>query len=132
MRRRPSCWAGLPWWADMPPRPVPVLGIATSCHTIGSFARAVGRSPVTVRRWVRLGVVPETPFKDAWGVTQRHRRLWPEPVLWEIARLAEVTGVLQGQVPDAQFRDRLADIYRDAVDAAVLRATVAGTMPVAG
>lgn len=48
-------------WGD--PRVKTIAGRPTELYTVGSFARALGRQVVTIRKWERDGRIPVPPYR---------------------------------------------------------------------
>ncbi|BEP13296.1 hypothetical protein acdb102_16070 [Acidothermaceae bacterium B102] len=82
--------------------------------TIGAFADAVGRSPVTVRLWERSGVIPPCPWVLDRANQQARRRVWPETVLHDVRRAALDERVCDGAAPTGRFTQRVAVLYEAA------------------
>ena len=75
-----------------PKRLVDRTGRAIEVCAIGDLARALGKSPATIRRWERDGVIPRSPYvKAVRGGAPR--RMYPVPWVTGLAALAEAEGI---------------------------------------
>lgn len=81
---------------DAKPRKYVVGGVETEFFTIGQLARALGREPVTIRKWEREGIIPvatfQVPGKE--GDPRGRRRLYNRAQVEGIVRIAHEEGVL--------------------------------------
>lgn len=74
-----------------------INGIATTFYTIGALALALGKKPVSVRRWIRAGIIPDTQYVEepVRGATGGGGvRLWSPEQLEVIVEAARESGVL--------------------------------------
>ena len=87
-------------------------------YTIGALARALDKSPVTIRKWIRAGVLPDSGMR-----TQRvlktlgdaGRRLWTAEQIEVIARVAREEAVVGDKrvrnFSESNFAGRLRTIW---------------------
>lgn len=88
----PDAWDAKPLVYD-------VDGQACEFFTIGQLAQALGRSPVTVRRWERLGVIPVANFRSPTRtVAQKARRLYLRLQVEWIVYIAREEGLMEDRV----------------------------------
>ena len=63
-------------------------GEVTDFFTIGDVAQALGRSPATVRRWERLGILPKARYRKPGRDHRGERRLYSRQQLDDLSRAA--------------------------------------------
>jgi len=102
---------------DAKPRKYTVNGQETEFFTVGQLAQALGRQPVTIRKWEREGIIPkatfQTPGKD--GDPRGRRRLYTREQVEGIVRIAHEEGVLvshQKPIKDTQFASRVLALFK--------------------
>jgi hypothetical protein len=102
---------------DAKPRKGVVNGVETNFYTIGQLAQALGRQPVTIRKWEREGVIPKStylsPGRD--GDVRGRRRLYTLEQVIGIARIAAQEGILvshQKNIKDTRFTERVIDLFK--------------------
>jgi hypothetical protein len=69
----------------------------TYLYTIGALAEALGKSPVTVRKWIRTGVLPEPSWRTAnvvGSLADAGRRLYLREQIEVIVAIAKAEGVI--------------------------------------
>lgn len=101
---------------DAKPRKYVVGGTETEFFTVGQLATALGRQPVTIRKWEREGVIPKATFqapgKD--GDPRGRRRLYSREQVEGMVRIAHEEGVLvshQKPIKDTQFTPRVIALF---------------------
>jgi hypothetical protein len=71
-------------------------GQVTRLYTIGALASALGKRPVTIRKWIRQGVIPEAGLKTQ-PITKTlgdaGRRLFSEEQIEALIKIAKESGV---------------------------------------
>ena len=75
-----------------------VGGIIRVYYTIGALASALGKETVTIRRWVRLGVIPDAQFTTSpvdGTINDSGLRLWKEEQICMIVTAAHECGILR-------------------------------------
>ena len=80
--------------AELTPRPYTVNGTSLDLYAIGDLARMLGREPVTIRKWERLGILPKTPYTIAYPNLLGARRLYTADMILGIVRIAREERVL--------------------------------------
>ena len=68
----------------------------TKLYTIGALAQALGKRPVTIRKWIRQGVIPEAGMKTqpiSKTLGESGRRLFSEEQIEAMVRIAKDCGV---------------------------------------
>lgn len=86
--------------------------------TVGHLARALARTPWTVRHWQCLGLLPLPPFAIREEDFQRRRWLYPESFVEALAEVIERNGVgprLERREWGA-FQQQVAAAYRATVE----------------
>lgn len=66
-------------------------------YTIGGLAAALGKETVTVRRWIRLGVIPDSEYETEQikgTVGDARLRLWTEQQIALIVTVAHECGII--------------------------------------
>lgn len=66
-----------------------VKGEPTDVFTVSAMAAATNRTTDTVRRLIRSGVIPDTPFRAPGRGSFGQKRLWPRAVVLATARAVE-------------------------------------------
>lgn len=71
-------------------------GKPVKLFTIGALAQALGKKPVTIRKWIRLGIIPEAGLKTQ-PITKTlgdaGRRLFTAEQIESVVRIAREEGV---------------------------------------
>jgi hypothetical protein len=78
-----------------------INGTTTEFYTVGQLAAALRRSPVTIRKWERLGHLPIASFRTPGQVRQKARRLYSRAQLEIIVSIAADEGLMDGTVDEA-------------------------------
>jgi len=99
-------------------RMVEVCGRPTRMFTISALAAVLNRSPVTIRRWERLGIFPTTPFYFNAGLIYVNRRFYTEPMLHAVAEIAGRYRVSAGRMPCQEFYQAVSQAFTQEHDAA--------------
>ncbi len=102
---------------DHKPRKYVVAGTETEFFTVGQLATALGRQPVTIRKWEREGVIPKSTFQSPGrdGDVRGRRRLYTREQVEGIVHIAHEEGVLvshQKPIKDTQFTLRVIDLFK--------------------
>uniref|UniRef100_A0AAU3I9L1 HTH merR-type domain-containing protein n=1 Tax=Streptomyces sp. NBC_01393 TaxID=2903851 RepID=A0AAU3I9L1_9ACTN len=102
---------------DAKPRTYVVSGVSTEFFTVGDLAAALGRRPVTIRKWERDGIIPkstyQSPGKD--GDVRGRRRLYTRPQVEGMVRIAYEEGVLvshQKPIKGTAFTERVIALFK--------------------
>jgi hypothetical protein len=102
---------------DAKPRKYVVAGVETEFFTVGDLAKALGRQPVTIRKWEREGVIPkstyQSPGKD--GDVRGRRRLYTRQQVEGMVRIAHEEGILishQKPIKTTNFSVRVIDLFK--------------------
>ncbi|HET7110146.1 MAG TPA: MerR family transcriptional regulator [Gemmatimonadales bacterium] len=69
-------------------------------YTVGQLAAALHRSPVTIRKWERLGYIPIASFRTPGQVRQKARRLYSREQLEIIVSIAADEGLMDGKIDE--------------------------------
>lgn len=93
------------WVGEKPPAPAladwgkPVTynvgGVPTEFYTIGQVARALNRSPVTIRKWERLGWIPVAAFRSPARQKVKTNRLYSRAQLEAMVQIAWEEGLMR-------------------------------------
>jgi hypothetical protein len=82
---------------------------------IGELARALGVPARRVRRWIRAGQFPETPYWHQGRAPQAHRRRYTRGMIDFAVRIAREFGLDTKQrwdLAESDFGDRVADAWQ--------------------
>jgi len=107
--------ADTPRWA-LHSKPARLGGQVREVVGIGALAMAVGRSPVTIRRWIRLGVIPRERYRRRGVDIRGERRLFPVEHVAVIAEIAEEELYSVRVDPSGQFSHRVREALARATD----------------
>ena len=105
---------GWHWWAASRPRVLLAGGRPVEFWLIESFATALGRSPITIRRWERQGLIPRCPFWINSDSARQRRRLWPGFLIDQVVRIAARYGLPTANRPNEQFYKAVLEAYEQA------------------
>lgn len=78
-----------------------INGTPTEFFSVGQLAAALHRSPVTIRKWERLGYLPVASFRTPGQVREKAHRLYSRAQLEIIVSIAYDEGLMAGTL-DAQ------------------------------
>lgn len=104
----------VPEW-DRSPRIITVGGVPTEFFTIGALAEALGRQPVTIRKWEYTGVIPVPLYRKTSAHNEGKRRLYTRAQIEGIVKIAEEERVLDNRKPISQtnFTERVRELYEE-------------------
>lgn len=99
--RREKAQEAVSW--DAKPIKKSIRGVDLDLFTIGPLAKALGKKPVTIRRWIDMGWLPKAryrtpPVKNTRG--DAGRRLWTREQVELIVRIATEEGIVGTWHPD--------------------------------
>jgi hypothetical protein len=102
---------------DAKPRKYNVGGVETEFFTVGQLGRALGRQPVTIRKWEREGIIPKSTFQSPGrdDDVRGRRRLYTREQVEGIVRIAYEEGVLvshQKPIKGTNFTLRVIDLFK--------------------
>jgi hypothetical protein len=102
---------------DAKPRKYVVGGVETEFFTVGDLATALGRRPVTIRKWEREGIIPKSTYQSTGkdGDVRGRRRLYTRAQVEGMVRIAHEEGVLvshQKPIKGTQFTARVIDLFQ--------------------
>jgi hypothetical protein len=102
---------------DAKPRKYNVGGVETEFFTLGNLATALGRQPVTIRKWEREGVIPKSTYQSPGrdNDPRGRRRLYTRAQIEGIVRIALEEGVLvshQKPIKTTNFTARVIDLFK--------------------
>jgi hypothetical protein len=106
---------------DAKPRKYVVAGVETEFFTVGHLARALGRQPVTIRKWEREGIIPKSTYQSPGrdDDPRGRRRLYTRAQVEGMVRIAHEEGVLvshQKALKSTQFTARVTDLFKRLVE----------------
>jgi hypothetical protein len=94
-----------------------VAGVETEFFTVGDLAKALGRQPVTIRKWEREGVIPKSTYQSPGrdDDVRGRRRLYTREQIEGMVRIAHEEGVLvshQKPIKNTNFSVRVIDLFK--------------------
>lgn len=102
---------------DAKPRILKVAGVDTEFFTVGQLAQALGRKPVTMRKWERSGIIPKPTFRKPSEDPRGQRRLYTRAQVTGMRKIAEEEGLLreknQRKVNHTDFTKRVIALFRE-------------------
>lgn len=99
---------------DAKPRVFTVKGSEIEFFTVGQLAKALGRKPVTVRKWETEGIIPKATFSAPSDDPRGRRRLYTRAQVEGIVRIAKEEGVLVAHarpIRQTQFTPRVIRLF---------------------
>lgn len=78
---------------DAQPIMLPLYGVETEFFTVGMLAKALNRSPSTIRDWECYGVIPEARFRTISKDPSKARRLYTRAQVEGIVQIAREHGL---------------------------------------
>lgn len=101
-------------WNERPTIKTLPNGKDVEMYTIGALATALGRPIITIRTWIKLGYLPESPYRlptklDKRGKEVQGRRLYTRPMIEAAVSLFESAGVSQINRIDWSLHRNLVD-----------------------
>lgn len=103
-------------WAKLPHVELTLRGVLTRFYTVGVLADALERKPPAVRKWERLGYIPETPYRSPGRTKNGQRRLYTRAQiegLVELAREEGLVGESNRNVSATAFPARAAALFKE-------------------
>lgn len=91
--------------------------VAVRLYTIAALADALVKDPVTIRRWMSLGVLPESSWRTPsyhQNFKEAGRRLWSKDQIQALVTLATEEGVLGRKCRDmaaTNFHGRIMSLW---------------------
>jgi hypothetical protein len=106
------------WDAHPEPRTIKVNGVPVTVElfTIGALAKAIHKKPVTVRKWMARGILPQAQYRDKVVKGAGQRRYWTRKQVEAIQAIAKEEGLLDVWHPDinqlSRFSKRVQGLFR--------------------
>jgi hypothetical protein len=93
-------------------------GVRTAFYSIGSLARALNRSPVTIRKWEADGTIPKTNLHPPKGdkALGGKVRLYTREQIAGLRDIAESCGILRETwrpIKDTNFRELARELFEE-------------------
>lgn len=87
-------------WNERPTIKTLPNGKDVEMYTIGALATALGRPIITIRTWIKLGYLPDSPYRlpaklDKRGKEVQGRRLYTRPMIETAVALFDSAGISQ-------------------------------------
>jgi hypothetical protein len=93
--------------------------VTVELFTIGALAKALGKKPVTLRKWMAKGWLPQAQYREKLVGGAGQRRYWSRQQIEIIHRIAKEEGLLDVWQPDVQqlfrFSQRVKEAFRRGV-----------------
>lgn len=110
-----------PDW-DSKPLVYDVDGELREFFGIGAVAKALGRSPITLRKWEAEGIIPPAGFRITGKTSNGNRRLYTRAQVEGMVRIADEEGILEHEgrgvhISTTKFTARVKELF-DAQEAA--------------
>ena len=101
-----------PW--DAYPVVFPWRGSDTEFFTLGALAKAMGKSPITLRTWERRGWLPLARYRTSSVNPQKAKRLYTRAQVEGIVKIAREEGLLQWkpQKVTRSFTVRVVELFK--------------------
>lgn len=93
-----------------------VRGTPQRFYTVGVLAAALGRKPPAMRKWERLGYLPDSGFRTPSKSVKGQRRLYTKAQIEGIVKIAQDEGLLTDNTPNialTKFPARCAKLFKD-------------------
>lgn len=106
---------------DRPLTGYQINGRPFECYTIGTLAKALDdRSPVTIREWERLGLIPKPTFRSSKVQGEGKARLYTREQIEGVVEIAKDEGIFprssKKKIRSTRFTSRVTELFR-AIDA---------------
>ncbi len=98
--------------------------------TVGHLARAVGRTPWTVKHWTKVGLLPPAQVIERADISNLRRYLWPAPFVAAMGAIARKDYVIRRleRKDWPKFHAEVLRAYGETI-APLLEPCVTGEMP---
>lgn len=104
-----------PSW-DSHPRVYKLGGKETDFFSLGDLAKALGRKPVTLRKWESQGVIPKSTYQRPSEDPRGRRRLYTRPQIEGIVRIAREEGILKSHnkpIKNTNFTEKVVNLFKE-------------------
>jgi hypothetical protein len=101
---------------DENPRFYKVNGVEVEFFTVGHLAAALGRKPVTIRKWENDGVIPKATYQRNSEDSRGRRRLYTRDQVEGILKIAKEEGILRSHnkpIKSTMFTTRVIQLFKD-------------------
>jgi hypothetical protein len=103
---------------DSHPRNYKLKGKDTDFFSLGDLAKALGRKPVTLRKWEAQGVIPKSTYQRPSEDPRGRRRLYTRPQIEGIVRIAREEGILKSHnkpIKNTAFTDKVVNLFKELI-----------------
>lgn len=100
---------------DKKPRIYSVGGVEREFFTVGNLADALGREPVTIRKWEREGIIPKSTYTAPSPDPRGRRRLYTREQIEGMVKIAAEEGILishQKPIKATAFTVRVVALFK--------------------
>lgn len=81
-------------WADLPHTDLLLDGVSVRFYPVSVLAEKLERKPAAIRKWERLGYLPETPYRSPGRTKNGQRRLYTREQIEGLVELARQQGLI--------------------------------------
>lgn len=103
-------------WKDVKHVELTLRGVPVRFYTVGTLAMMLERKPPAIRKWERLGYIPESPYRSPARTKNGQRRLYTREQiegLVVIAREEGLTGDQNRNVSATSFPARAQKLFEE-------------------
>lgn len=103
-------------WDDVPSIVLTVKGVPTVFYTIAVLAEFLERKPPAIRKWERLGYIPETKWRTPGRTHHGQKRLYTRAQIEGMVKIAQEEGLLgesNRNVSATAFTDRTRKLFKE-------------------
>lgn len=101
---------------DRNPRHLTVNGKPIELFSVGHLAKALGRVPVTIRKWEKDGTIPKATFRKPSDDPRGQRRLYSRAQIEGLVKIAKEEGLLDDRpkpITRTAFTSRAVALFRE-------------------
>lgn len=101
---------------DEDPRFYKVSGVEIEFFTVGHLSKALGRKPVTIRKWEADGVIPKPTYQRNSEDPRGRRRLYTRAQVEGIVEIARQEGILKSHnrpIKNTMFTERVIKLFKE-------------------
>lgn len=105
-------------WAELPHMDLTVRGEPRRFYGVGVLAQMLGRKPPAVRKWERLGYIPESRYRSPGRGQHGQRRLYTREQIEGLVALAKEEGLIGDSIRNVSatnFPARAAALFKELV-----------------
>lgn len=103
-------------WEEYPYVELNVRGVSTRLYMVGTLAELLERKPPTIRKWERLGYIPQSPYVSPARTHHGQKRLYTREAIEGIVKIAKeegITGESNRNVSGTRFPERVSQLFEE-------------------